>query len=65
MVEEAVTPEQIAQVVERWTGIPVDRMLEGEREKLIRMEQAIGRRVIGQHEAVEAVSNAVGGRGRG
>ena len=59
MVEEAVTPEQIAQVVERWTGIPVDRMLEGEREKLSRMEEAIGRRVIGQHEAVEAVSNAV------
>ena len=59
MVEEAVTPEQIAQVVERWTGIPVDRMLEGEREKLLRMEEAIGRRVIGQHEAVEAVSNAV------
>jgi ATP-dependent Clp protease ATP-binding subunit ClpB len=59
MVEEAVTPEQIAQVVERWTGIPVDRMLEGEREKLIRMEEAIGKRVIGQHEAVEAVSNAV------
>jgi ATP-dependent Clp protease ATP-binding subunit ClpB len=59
MVEEAVTPEQIAQVVERWTGIPVDRMLEGEREKLLRMEEALGRRVIGQHEAVQAVSNAV------
>jgi ATP-dependent Clp protease ATP-binding subunit ClpB len=59
MVEEAVTPEQIAQVVERWTGIPVDRMLEGEREKLLRMEEGIGRRVIGQREAVEAVSNAV------
>ena len=42
MVEEAVTPEQIAQVVERWTGIPVDRMLEGEREKLLRMEEALG-----------------------
>ncbi len=59
MVEEAVTPEQIAQVVERWTGIPVDRMLEGEREKLLRMEEAIGKRVIGQRAAVEAVSNAV------
>ncbi len=59
MVEEAVTPEQIAQVVERWTGIPVDRMLEGERDKLLRMEEAIGRRVIGQRAAVEAVSNAV------
>ncbi|MCB1372119.1 MAG: AAA family ATPase, partial [Rhodobacteraceae bacterium] len=59
MVEEAVTPEQVAQVVERWTGIPVDRMLEGERDKLLRMEEALGRRVIGQHEAVEAVSNAV------
>jgi ATP-dependent Clp protease ATP-binding subunit ClpB len=59
MVEEAVTPEQIAQVVERWTGIPVDRMLEGEREKLLRMEEQLGKRVIGQREAVEAVSNAV------
>jgi ATP-dependent Clp protease ATP-binding subunit ClpB len=59
MVEEAVNPEHVAQVVERWTGIPVDRMLEGEREKLLRMEEALGRRVIGQQEAVEAVSNAV------
>ena len=59
MVEEAVTPEQIAEVVERWTGIPVDRMLEGERDKLIRMEQELAKRVIGQREAVEAVSNAV------
>ena len=59
MVEEAVTPEQIAQVVERWTGIPVDRMLEGERDKLLRMEEELGKRVIGQHEAVTAVSNAV------
>ena len=59
LVEEAVTPEQIAQVVERWTGIPVDRMLEGEREKLLHMEEAIGKRVIGQREAVVAVSNAV------
>ena len=52
MVEEAVTPEQIAEVVERWTGIPVDRMLEGEREKLLRMEEELGQRVIGQREAV-------------
>ena len=59
MVEEAVTSEQIASVVERWTGIPVDRMLEGEREKLLRMEEEIGKRVIGQSEAVGAVSNAV------
>jgi ATP-dependent Clp protease ATP-binding subunit ClpB len=59
MVEEAVTPQQVAAVVERWTGIPVDKMLEGEREKLLRMEEEIGRRVIGQREAVEAVSNAV------
>ncbi len=59
VVPEAVTPEQIAQVVERWTGIPVDRMLEGERDKLLRMEEELGKRVIGQREAVEAVSNAV------
>ena len=59
MVEEAVSPEHVAQVVERWTGIPVDRMLEGERDKLLRMEEEIGKRVIGQREAVEAVSNAV------
>jgi len=59
MVEEAVRPEQIAQVVERWTGIPTTKMLEGEREKLLQMEAEIGRRVIGQHAAVKAVSNAV------
>ncbi len=59
MVEEAVRPEHIASVVERWTGIPVDRLLEGEREKLLRMESAIGRRVVGQRDAVNAVSNAV------
>ncbi|MGG7567681.1 ATP-dependent chaperone ClpB [Rhodovulum sp. DZ06] len=59
MVEEAVTPEHVAAVVSRWTGVPVDKMLEGEREKLLRMEEAIGRRVIGQSEAVTAVSNAV------
>ena len=59
MVEEAVTPEHIASVVERWTGIPVDKLLEGQKEKLLRMEEVLGGRVIGQHEAVCAVSNAV------
>ena len=59
LVSEAVRPEQIAEVVERWTGIPVARMLEGEREKLLRMEDELGRRVIGQRAAVVAVSNAV------
>ncbi|RMA42533.1 ATP-dependent chaperone ClpB [Rhodophyticola porphyridii] len=59
MVEEAVRPEQIAAVVERWTGIPMSKMLEGEREKLLRMEEEIGKRVIGQRTAVTAVSNAV------
>jgi ATP-dependent Clp protease ATP-binding subunit ClpB len=59
MVEEAVTSDHIAQVVSRWTGIPVDRMLEGEREKLLRMEDALAKRVIGQEEAVNAVSTAV------
>ncbi len=59
MVEEAVRPEQIAQVVERWTGIPTTKMLEGEREKLLQMEAELGKRVIGQRAAVTAVSNAV------
>ena len=59
MVKEAVRPEQIAQVVERWTGIPMSKMLEGEREKLLRMEDALHRRVIGQKKAVTALSNAV------
>jgi ATP-dependent Clp protease ATP-binding subunit ClpB len=59
MVEEAVTANHIAQVVSRWTGIPVDRMLEGEREKLLRMEEQIGKRVVGQADAVKAVSTAV------
>ena len=59
MVEEKVRPEQIAEVVERWTGIPTSKMLEGEREKLLRMEEEIGKRVIGQTRAVRAVSNAV------
>src|SRR5262252_9508481 len=59
MVEEAVPPDHIAQIVSRWTGIPVERMLEGEREKLLRMEESLSRRVVGQREAVEAVSTAV------
>ncbi|MCV2872618.1 ATP-dependent chaperone ClpB [Defluviimonas sp. WL0050] len=59
MVEEAVRPEQIAEVVERWTGIPTSKMLEGEREKLLKMEDELGKRVVGQREAVEAVSKAV------
>src|SRR6266436_3421031 len=59
MLEEAVTPEHIAGVVSRWTGIPVDKMLEGERDKLLHMEDNLRRRVIGQEEAVVAVSNAI------
>ena len=59
MVEEAVTADHVAQVVSRWTGVPVDRMLEGEKEKLLRMEEQIGKRVVGQAEAVQAVSTAV------
>ena len=59
MVEEAVRPEQIASVVERWTGIPTAKMLEGEREKLLGMESNLHRRVIGQDAAVKAVANAV------
>jgi ATP-dependent Clp protease ATP-binding subunit ClpB len=59
MVEEAVRPEQIAQVVERWTGIPTAKMLEGDREKLLGMEANLHRRVIGQDTAVRAVANAV------
>ncbi|RWM07925.1 MAG: ATP-dependent chaperone ClpB [Mesorhizobium sp.] len=59
MVEEVVTPDHVAHVVSRWTGIPVDKMLEGQREKLLRMEDEIGKRVVGQGEAVQAVSKAV------
>jgi ATP-dependent Clp protease ATP-binding subunit ClpB len=59
LVNEAVTPENIAQVVSRWTGIPVDKMLEGEREKLLHMESSLENRVVGQNEAVRAISNAV------
>ena len=59
MAEETVRPEQIASVVERWTGIPTSKMLEGEREKLLRMEDDLHSRVIGQDAAVTAVANAV------
>jgi ATP-dependent Clp protease ATP-binding subunit ClpB len=59
MLNEVVSEEDIASVVSRWTGIPVDKMLAGERDKLLKMEEALGRRVIGQDEALVAVSNAV------
>jgi ATP-dependent Clp protease ATP-binding subunit ClpB len=59
MVQEVVTPDNIAHIVSRWTGIPVDRMLEGEREKLLRMEDELAKSVIGQGDAVQAVSRAV------
>jgi ATP-dependent Clp protease ATP-binding subunit ClpB len=59
MLEEAVTPDQIAQIVSRWTGVPVEKMLEGERDKLLKMEDALAKRVIGQREATIAVSTAV------
>ncbi|MCK1743211.1 ATP-dependent chaperone ClpB [Bradyrhizobium sp. 139] len=59
MMEEAVTASHIAQVVSRWTGVPVDKMLEGEREKLLKMEEQLGQRVVGQAEAVRAVATAV------
>ncbi|MBO9519303.1 MAG: ATP-dependent chaperone ClpB [Porphyrobacter sp.] len=59
LLREEVTEDDIAAVVSRWTGVPVDRMMQGEREKLLKMEQVIGTRVIGQEQAVEAVSKAV------
>ena len=59
MLKEEVDAEDIAEVISRWTGIPVSKMLEGEREKLVYMEDRLGVRVIGQHEAISAVSNAV------
>ncbi|WP_121115247.1 ATP-dependent chaperone ClpB [Croceibacterium ferulae] len=59
MLREEVTADDIAGVVSRWTGVPVDRMMQGERDKLLRMEQVIGQRVIGQQQAVAAVSKAV------
>jgi ATP-dependent Clp protease ATP-binding subunit ClpB len=59
MMEEAVTANHIAQVVSRWTGVPVDKMLEGEKDKLLRMEESLSKRVVGQAEAVHAVATAV------
>ncbi len=59
LLRNKVTDEEIAEVVSRWTGIPVAKMLEGEREKLLRMEEVLGRRVIGQQQAIRAVSNAI------
>ncbi|MGI9575721.1 ATP-dependent chaperone ClpB [Alloalcanivorax xenomutans] len=59
LLRNKVTDEEVAEVVSKWTGIPVSKMLEGEREKLLRMEEALHHRVVGQEEAVEAVSNAV------
>jgi len=59
LVQDKVTDEEIAEVVSRWTGIPVSRMLEGEREKLLRMEEMLHQRVVGQDEAVKAVADAV------
>jgi len=59
LVEETVTAEHVAQVVSRWTGVPVARMLEGERERLLRLEEELGKRVVGQHDALRAVATAV------
>ncbi|MDB5570801.1 MAG: ATP-dependent chaperone ClpB [Hyphomicrobiales bacterium] len=59
LVDEVVTSDHIAQIVSRWTGVPVDKMLEGEREKLLKMEDELARRVVGQKEAVHAVATAV------
>jgi ATP-dependent Clp protease ATP-binding subunit ClpB len=59
LVRNKVTEEEIAEVVSKWTGIPVAKMLEGEKEKLLRMEEALGRRVVGQEEALRIVSNAI------
>ena len=59
LMEETVTADHVAQIVSRWTGIPVDRMMQGEREKLLSMEDALAKRVVGQGEAVQAVSKAV------
>ncbi len=59
LLRNKVTEEEIAEIVSKWTGIPVSKMLEGERDKLLRMEEAIGKRVIGQSESITAVSNAI------
>src|SRR5437588_9640103 len=58
-LKEEVTAEDIAEIVARWTGIPVTRMMEGERERLTKLDQELARRVVGQDEAVQAVANAV------
>ncbi len=59
LLRNNVTEEEVAEIVSKWTGIPVSKMLEGEKEKLLKMEQAVERRVVGQHEAVVAVANAI------
>ena len=59
LINEEVTPDDIAEIVSRWTGIPIDRMMEGEREKLLHMEENLSKRVIGQKEAIESVSEAI------
>jgi ATP-dependent Clp protease ATP-binding subunit ClpB len=59
LVRNSVTEEEIAEVVSKWTGIPVSKMLEGEKEKLLRMEEALGKRVVGQDEALKIVANAI------
>ncbi|MCK7527174.1 MAG: hypothetical protein MZV64_60965 [Ignavibacteriales bacterium] len=59
MLKEEVDAEDIAEVVSKWTGIPVNKMLESEREKLLKLEEELHRRVIGQEEAVSAVANAI------
>src|SRR5690606_39178033 len=59
LLRNRVTEEEVAEVVSKWTGIPVSKMLESEREKLLKMEEVIGTRVVGQQEAVTAVSNAI------
>ncbi len=59
LLRNKVTDEEVAEVVSKWTGIPISKMLEGEKEKLLRMEEALGRRVVGQAEAVKAVSDAI------
>ncbi|MFO1502453.1 MAG: ATP-dependent chaperone ClpB [Steroidobacteraceae bacterium] len=59
LMRNSVTEEEIAEVVSKWTGIPVSKMLEGEKEKLLRMEEALGKRVVGQEEALKIVSNAI------
>src|SRR5690606_7044482 len=59
LLKQEVTEEDIAEVVSSWTGVPVTRMLEGEKQKLLRMEERLARRVVGQEEAIQALSNAV------